>query len=102
MTDIRIEDLAAPVLNDVQRMAIEYGDSRHTDLTAEAVCEAAVARTGLDDFGPGDFVERLGLQLAEMDADEERTGIGQLRGLPWGDLCECGNQAKKRVGNWDI
>ena len=49
-----------------------------TELTLDAVCEAAPARTGLDDFGPDDFTERLGLQLAEMDADEERTGIGRL------------------------
>jgi len=76
--EIRIDDLAAPVLDDVQRTAIEYGESRPTRLTVDAVCEAAMARTGLDDFGPGDFTERLGLQLAEMDADEERTGIGRM------------------------
>src|SRR5688572_22935090 len=75
---IRIDDLAAPVLNDVQRMALDYGESRRTELTVEAVCAAAVARTGLSDFGADDFRERLGLQLAEMDADEERTGIGRL------------------------
>jgi len=76
--EIRIDDLAAPALNDVQRMAIDYGESRPTTLTAEAVCEAAFLRTGLEDLGPGDFAERLGLQLAEMDADEERTGIGRM------------------------
>lgn len=81
--EIRIDDLAAPVLNDVQRMAIEYGDSRHTELSVEAVCHAATARTGLDDFGPDDFTERLGVQLAEMDADDERTGIGRM--LMFGD-----------------
>jgi hypothetical protein len=42
------------------------------------VCEAAVARTGLQDFGPEDFRDRLGLQLAEMDADPERTGLGRI------------------------
>lgn len=75
---IRIEDLAAPVLNDVQRMAVQYGESRRTELTVEAVCAAAMSRTGLSDFGPDGFRERLGLQLAEMDADPERTGIGRL------------------------
>ncbi len=79
MTDeIRIDDLAAPVLNDIQRMGLDYGESKHTELSVDAVCEAAVARTGLDDFGPDDFRERLGLQLAEMDADGERTGLGRL------------------------
>ncbi len=80
---IRIDDLASPVLNDVQRMAIEYGESRHTELSIDAVCEAAIARTGLDDFGPDDFTERLGLQLAEIDADEDRRGIGRM--LMFGD-----------------
>lgn len=76
--EIRIDDLASPVLNDLQRMGIDYGESVTTDLTVDAVCEAAVARTGLDDVGPDDFRERLGVQLAEMDADEERTGLGRL------------------------
>jgi hypothetical protein len=80
---IHIDDLAAPVLNDRQRMAVDYGESVHTELTVDAVCQAAIARTGLDDFGSADFTDRLGLQLAEMDADEERTGIGRL--LMFGD-----------------
>jgi hypothetical protein len=76
--EIRIDDLATPALSDVQRMGLEYGESQHTELTVDAVCEAAMARTGLDDFGPDDFSERLGAQLAEMDADEERTGLGRM------------------------
>lgn len=75
---IRITDLAAPVLNDVQRMAIDWGESRHTELTVDAVCAAAVARTGLDDFGPDDFRERLAVQLDEVHDDPERTGIGRM------------------------
>lgn len=76
--EIRIDDLEAPVLTDIQRMGIDVGDSTPTELSVDAVCAVAVARTGLDDFGPDDFRERLGLQLAEMDADEERTGLGRL------------------------
>jgi hypothetical protein len=90
--EIRIDDLAAPVLSDVQRMAIEYGQSRHTELTVAAVCEAAMARTGLEDFGPEDFTERLELQLSEMDADDERTGIGRM--LMFGD---CTRYAANRL-----
>ena len=81
--EIRIDDLAAPVLNDIQRMGIEYGESRTTELTVDAVCEAAIARSGLDDFGPDDFRDRLSVQLAEMDADDERTGLGRM--LMFGD-----------------
>ncbi len=90
--EIRIDDLGAPVLNDVQKMAIEYGESTHTDLGIDAVCAAASARTGLDDFGPADFRERLGLQLTEMDADEERTGLGRM--LMFGD---CTRYAANRL-----
>jgi hypothetical protein len=76
--EIRIDDLAAPVLNDFQRMGIDYGESKRTELTVDAVCAAAAARTGLEDFGPDDFRDRLGVQLAEMDADGERTGLGRM------------------------
>ncbi len=80
---IRIDDLAVPVLNDVARMGVEYGDRKHTDLTVDTVCAAAIERTGLDDFGPHDFRERLEVQLVEVDADPERTGLGRL--LVFGD-----------------
>ena len=86
------DDLAAPVLNDMQRMAIDYGESVQTDLTVEAVCEAAKVRTGLDDFGPDDFRERLHVQLAEMNDDPERTGIGRM--LMFGD---CSRYAANRL-----
>ena len=75
---ISIDDLGAPVLNDVQRMAIDYGESKTTVLTVDAVCAAARARTGLAEFGDEGFAERLHVQLGEMDADEDRTGIGRL------------------------
>lgn len=76
--DIRIDDLAAPVLTDLQQMGLDFGEAKHTDLTVDAVCEAAIARTDLDDFGPDDFRDRLELQLREMDEDAERTGLGRM------------------------
>ena len=80
---IRIDDLAAPVLSDIQRMGVEYGETKATELTVDAVCQAAQAKTALDDFGPDDFRERLHVQLSEMDADPERTGLGRM--LMFGD-----------------
>lgn len=91
-SEIRITDIAAPVLNDMQRMAIDYGESRHTELSVDAVCATAISRTGLDDFGPDDFRERLGVQLDEMNADDERTGIGRM--LMFGD---CTRYAANRL-----
>ena len=40
---------------------------------------AASERTGLSDFGPDDFEERLGVWLSEMDADPERTELDSRR-----------------------
>ena len=90
--EIRIDDLASPVLNDIQKMGLDYGESTRTELTVDAVCAAAVARVGLDDFGADDFRDRLGVQVAEMDADEERTGLGRL--LFFGD---CVRHAANRL-----
>jgi len=82
-TEIRIDDLAAPVLNDMQKMGIDYGETVHTELTVDAICEAAVAKTGLDDFGPDDFRERLQVQLDSINGDPDRTGLGRM--LVFGD-----------------
>lgn len=76
--EIRIDDLADPELTELQQMGVDYGESKATEMTVDAVCGAAAARTGLDDFGPDDFRERLGVQLAEMDADADRTGLGRM------------------------
>jgi hypothetical protein len=66
-------------------MGLEYGESQHTELNVDTVCEAAVDRTRLDDFGSDDFRERLEVQLAEMNADTERTGLGRML---WFSDCE--------------
>jgi len=76
--EIRIDDLAEPVLSELQRSALAYGESQHTELTVDAVLERAVGATGLDDFGPDDFHERLGLWLSEMDEDPDAVGLARL------------------------
>jgi hypothetical protein len=80
---IRVDDLRAPVLSDAQRAAQAYGERQRVELTPAAVLAAAEKRTGLSDFGPGDFRERLALQLEEVDQDGERTGLGRL--TVWND-----------------
>ena len=93
MSDIiQIDDLARPILNEIQKLGVEYGETRETDLSVEAVCDAAATATGLSDFGPDDFHDRLGLQLSEMNADDERTGLGRM--LMFGD---CTRYAKNRL-----
>src|SRR4051812_24597405 len=90
--DIRIDDLSTPVLNDLQRAAIEYGDAQDTGVAVGGVRAGAMGGAGLDGFGPDDFVERLAVQLDEMNADEERTGIGRL--MMFGD---CTRYAANRL-----
>ena len=75
---IRITDLAAPELSDLHRSALAYGDSLDLDLRVETVLAKAAEQTGLDDFGPDDFHERLALWLSEVDEDPESTNLGRF------------------------
>jgi Sulfotransferase family len=76
--EIRIDDLADPVLSEFQRSALDYGESRHTDLTVDAVLERAIDATGLDTFDSDDFHKRLGLWLSEIDEDPDAVGLARL------------------------
>ena len=75
---IRIDDLAEPRLTPAQEAALAYGESQSVDLSVDTVLTTAVQASGLDDFGPDDFHERLDLWLSEMDKDDERTGLGRM------------------------
>lgn len=75
---LRIDDLRRPVLTDLQRAALDHVARRPVTLSADAVLAEAERRTGLDDFGPDDFVERLERWVDEVDADGERTELGRL------------------------
>lgn len=72
-TTIRITDLSNPELTDLQKAAIAHAPP--VEMDADAVLAAARAATGLDDFGPADFRERLEVWLAAFDADK---GLGPL------------------------
>jgi hypothetical protein len=81
---IRIEDLRNPVLSEMQRAALAFGEAHPVELTLDAVLTAAVAATApveaarLDDFGPIDFHERLSLWLSETDENPERSAMGRF------------------------
>jgi Sulfotransferase family len=74
---LRIADLTDPVLNDVQQEALEEAERTPFDLSLDGVLAAAVQRTGLDDFGPEDFRERLELLIGVV-AWEGHTRLAQL------------------------
>jgi hypothetical protein len=75
---IRIEDLAKPILSESQKGALAYADSLNIELSIEAVQTAASDATGLDDWGPDDWKERLGVWFDEMNADDNRTNLGRM------------------------
>ena len=73
--DVSIDDLFDPQLTPAQVGALAYGDANPVTLTEDAVLGAARDRTGLSDFGPDDFRERLNLLLGEWDADTDLTNL---------------------------
>ncbi len=75
---IRIEDLANPILDEGQKAALAYADTLEIDLSVATVQSAASDATGLDDWGAGDWKERLELWFDEMNADDNRTNLGRL------------------------
>ena len=76
--DIRITDLIAPQLNEAQQAAIAFGESLDLRLSETDILTQAMRRTGLSDFGPDDFRERLRLLVDEWGSDPDLTGIGRL------------------------
>ncbi|HUI25254.1 MAG TPA: sulfotransferase [Candidatus Kryptonia bacterium] len=76
--DIRIADLADPVLTPAQDAAIGAARAMPMSLTEDAVLTAARQKTGLSDFGAEDFRERLRVWLAAADEDTELSPLGRL------------------------
>jgi hypothetical protein len=94
---VRIDDLREPRLTDVQRAALAHAETRPVTLSVEEVLKEAVRRTGLEDFGEEDFVERLGLWLGEMNTDPDRTALGRL-----GTFGDCVRNASNRLRLVDL
>jgi|TARA_R100001509_G_scaffold139136_1_gene93512 hypothetical protein len=78
LADIIIDDLAHPVLTAAQRAAVEHTRSMQVDLTPDSIMAEAEAKTGLQDWGAMDFLERLQLLCDEWDSDDGLTNIGRL------------------------
>lgn len=65
----RVEQFRNPRLPEEKRRALQSAEAVPLDMSVPAVLSAARAQTGLTDFGPADFEERLGLLLSEVEAD---------------------------------
>ena len=76
--EIRIDDLAEPVLTPLQQAAREGAEKTPIDLTVEGVLGAAREQTGLSDFGPDDFRERLAVWLQSFEEDDSLSAVGRV------------------------
>jgi hypothetical protein len=65
----RVDAFRSPVLPEEQRRALEAEEARPLDMSVAAALAAARERTGLSDFGPRDFEDRLRRLLGEVEAD---------------------------------
>lgn len=74
---IRLTDLADPVLSELQAGALAFCQANPVTLTPEAVLAAAQERTGLSDFGPDGFRERLAVWMRAGNNDTELSAAGR-------------------------
>ncbi len=77
-SDVRIHDLAKPELPPPVKEMMDAVRASPPEFRESAVLGAAVEQTGLSDFGPEDFRERLGIVLEAMRADTDLHPFGIL------------------------
>jgi hypothetical protein len=76
--DIRIDDLAKPVLTPMQQGALAYAEKNPVVFDENALMTAALEQTGLSDFGADDFRARLRVQLQSIEEDRDLGALGRL------------------------
>jgi hypothetical protein len=76
--DIRIADLAHPVLTPAQAAAVQYAETQRVRFDVETILAAARAKTGLADFGRDDFRARLAVQCQSIEEDAGLNALGRL------------------------
>jgi len=74
-TRIDIDDLLAPRLTEGQRAMIAQGEAHPVVLEENAILAAAREATGLSDFGPEDFRDRLRRLIGEWNADTRAHAV---------------------------
>lgn len=72
-----IDDLRSPRLTEAQRHAIAMAEANPIELTEEGVLGSATEATGLSDFGPVDFRERLRRLINEWNDDTQAYALGR-------------------------
>lgn len=76
--EICIADLASPVLSAAQQGALAYADTLTVELNSQGILREAQRATGLTDFGPPEFVQRLDLLCDEWGGDTGLANLGRL------------------------
>ncbi len=81
---IRIDDLREPRLSPAQATIKRLAEKSKVRFEREVVLAHARRRTGLEEFGSEDFIERLDLLLEDYRADARLSGLG--KNTVFGDL----------------
>ena len=74
---LRVEGMRDDSRTPEERARLEAAEQRPLDLSVDGVLDAAREQTGLDDFGPMDFIERLALLLDEVERRRQRVEAPQ-------------------------
>jgi Sulfotransferase family len=70
VTVLRVEGMREDNRSPEERQALEAAEAQPLDMSVERVLNDARRLTGVDDFGPEDFTERLALLLGEVEGDD--------------------------------
>jgi hypothetical protein len=73
--DIRVTDLAHPVLTPAQQAAMDATRDLEVDLSRDGILAEARERAQLNEFGPDDFLERLDQLCDEWSNDKDLTPL---------------------------
>ena len=75
---LTIDDLTSPRLDPLQRQMLDELRDHQVDLDPGELMSDAIAQTGLDDFGSGNFRPRLDAYAGAIDADSGNTNLNRL------------------------
>ena len=76
--DVRIEDLREPQRNADELQLYRMALAMEVDLDPDTLVAAARRRTGLGDFDDPTLLDRLGAQVAAVEADDGLSGLGRF------------------------
>ncbi len=76
--DIRIVDLAEPVLTEAQKAALAAADGIRVEFDPDGILNEAKKRTGLSNFGDEEFRERLEVWVRSLSEDENLSSAGRI------------------------